>query len=84
MLAVVCGLAPLLNPNGFGLASYVSDTVLFNGGGMSVGFSASSGARRPFGHRTAVLFYGSVVLAIVLLGAGRRRASARGCCVGWG
>jgi hypothetical protein len=32
VLSVACGLAPLLNPYGIGLASYVGDTILFNGG----------------------------------------------------
>lgn len=72
LLAVVCGLAPLVNPNGFGLAGYVSDTVLFNGGGMSVGILGVEwgppAIRTPYG----ALFYGSVVLVIGLIAAGCR------------
>lgn len=72
ILALICGVAPLLNPNGFGLVSYVSDTVLFNGGGMSVGILGvewgAPAIRTPYG----ALFHGSVVLVIGLIAAGCR------------
>jgi hypothetical protein len=72
LLAGVCGLAPLLNPYGIGLVRYVSDAVLFNGGATSVGVLGAEWS--PPEIRTAFggLFYGSVVLAVVLLGAGCR------------
>jgi hypothetical protein len=72
ILATVCGLAPLLNPHGISLASYVGDTVLFNGGGMSVGILGvewgAPSIRTPYGG----LFYGSVVLVVMLITAGCR------------
>ena len=37
VLTALCGVAPLLNPYGVGLAAYVGDTILFNGGGTSIG-----------------------------------------------
>ena len=76
----VCGLAPLLNPYGFGLASYVSDTILFNGGGTAVGVLGVEWGAPAIRTAYGGLFYGSVVLTILLLGAGRAHASARGCC----
>ena len=72
ILAVACGLAPLLNPHGFGLAGYVSDTVLFNGGGMSVGILGVEWGAPAIRTAYGALFYGSVVLVIGLLAAGCR------------
>jgi len=71
VLGAVCAAAPLLNPYGFGLASYVGDTILFNGGGTAVGVLGVEWGAPALRTAYGGLFYGSVVLAIVLLGAGR-------------
>ncbi|MCC7367313.1 MAG: hypothetical protein IT306_02760 [Chloroflexi bacterium] len=75
LLGIVCGVAPLVNPHGLDLGEYVRDTVLFNGGsggasGVGVlGLEWGPPAiRTPYGG----LFYGSVVLVVVLLAAGVR------------
>jgi hypothetical protein len=72
ILAVVCGLAPLLNPYGFGLASYVGDAILFNGGGTSVGVLGTEWGAPAIRTAYGGLFYGSMLLVVLLLGAGRR------------
>ena len=71
MLTAFCGLAPLLNPYGIGLASYVGDTILFNGGGTAVGVLGVEWGAPAIRTAYGGLFYGSVVLTILLLGAGR-------------
>ncbi|MGE3910634.1 MAG: hypothetical protein AB7K36_14830 [Chloroflexota bacterium] len=72
LLAMICGLAPLLNPHGLELAGYVSDTVLFNGGGTGIGVLGmewgAPSIRTPYGG----LFFGSIVLTVGLLAAGCR------------
>ncbi|MFN8635842.1 MAG: hypothetical protein U0893_18490 [Chloroflexota bacterium] len=72
ILSAVCGLAPLVNPYGIGLASYVGDAILFNGGGTSIGVLGSEWTPPELKSAYGGLFYGSVVLAVVLLGAGTR------------
>lgn len=72
VLTAICAVAPLLNPYGFGLASYVGDTILFNGGGTAVGVLGVEWGAPALRTAYGGLFYGSVVLTIVLLGAGRR------------
>jgi hypothetical protein len=78
LLAVVCGLAPLVNPYGIGLASYVADAVLFNGGATSVGVLGAEWSAPEIRSAYGGLFYGSAILAIVLLGAGCRPKLAEG------
>jgi hypothetical protein len=72
ILTVACGLAPLLNPYGLGLANYVADAVLFNGGATSIGVLGAEWAPPEIRSGYGGLFYGSIVLAVVLLGAGTR------------
>ncbi len=72
ILTAICSSAPLLNPYGVGLASYVGDAILFNGGGTSVGVLGVEWGAPAIRTAYGALFYGSVVLAILLLGAGRR------------
>jgi hypothetical protein len=72
ILAAVCGLAPLLNPYGVGLASYVGDAILVNGGGTSVGVLGTEWGAPAIRTAYGGLFYGSVLLVALLLGAGRR------------
>lgn len=72
ILSSACGLAPLLNPYGLGLASYVADAVLFNGGATSIGVLGAEWSPPEIRSAYGGLFYGSVVLAVVLLGAGTR------------
>jgi hypothetical protein len=72
VLAGLCALAPLLNPYGPGLAAYVADTILVNGGGSSVGTLGVE-----WGPPTVQTLYGggyfaSVLVVIGLLAAGRR------------
>jgi hypothetical protein len=71
-LTFVCSLAPLLNPYGFGLAAYVGDTILFNGGGTSIGVLGVEWGAPLIRTAYGGLFYGSVMLVILLVGAGRR------------
>ncbi len=72
LLAVSCALAPLLNPYGVGLVSYVSDTVLFNGGGTAIGVLGVEWGAPEIRTAYGGLFYGSVLLLIGLLGVGVR------------
>lgn len=72
LLAAMCGLAPLINPYGIGLANYVADAVLFNGGATSIGVLGAEWSAPEIRSAYGGLFYGSVILAIVLLGAGCR------------
>ncbi len=72
VLAVVCVGAPLLNPYGPGLAAYVADTILVNGGGTATGVLGVE-----WGPPTVKTLYGagyftSVLAVIGLLAAGRR------------
>jgi hypothetical protein len=72
ILAVVCGVAPLVNPYGIGLATYVADAVLFNGGATSVGVLGAEWSAPEIRSAYGGMFYGTVVLAVLLLGAGTR------------
>ncbi|MCC7105353.1 MAG: hypothetical protein IT307_09445 [Chloroflexi bacterium] len=72
LLAGVCGVAPVLNPYGLGLAAYVGDTVLFNGGGTSVGVLGVEWGAPEIRSAYGALFYGSVLLVIGLFAAGVR------------
>jgi hypothetical protein len=72
VLTACCSLAPPLNPYGIGLASYVGDAILFNGGGTAVGVLGVEWGAPAIRTAYGGLFYGSVVLTILLLGAGRR------------
>jgi hypothetical protein len=72
ILTLVCSLAPLLNPYGVGLASYVGDTILFNGGGTSIGVLGVEWGAPALRTSYGALFYGSAVLTILLLAAGQR------------
>jgi hypothetical protein len=72
ILSVVCGLAPLVNPYGIGLANYVADAVLFNGGATSVGVLGAEWSAPEIRSAYGGMFYGTVVLAVLLLGAGTR------------
>jgi hypothetical protein len=72
VLAAVCVMAPLLNPYGPGLAAYVADTILVNGGGTSAGVLGVE-----WGPPTVQTLYGagyfmSVLAVIGLLAAGHR------------
>lgn len=78
VLAVCCGLAPLLNPYGFGLASYVGDAILFNGGGTSVGVLGVEWGAPAIRTAYGALFYGSLLLTMLLIGAGSRPRFAEG------
>ena len=72
VLSALCAPAPLLNPYGVGLAAYVGDTILFNGGGTSIGVLGVEWGAPAIRTAYGGLFYGSVLLTILLLGAGRR------------
>jgi hypothetical protein len=61
-----------LNPYGFGLASYVGDTILFNSGGAAVGVLGVEWGAPALRSAYGGLFYGSVLLTVLLLGAGVR------------
>ena len=73
ILAAVCGLAPSINPYGVGLAAYVGDTILFNGG-KSASFGVlgvewqAPALRSPYGGA----FYLTLLLTTLLVGTGRR------------
>lgn len=71
-LVAVCALAPLANPYGPGLVSYVVDAVLFNGFGSTIGVLGvewgSPELRTPYGGA----FYGSIVIMMGLLARGHR------------
>jgi hypothetical protein len=78
LLAGVCAMMPLLNPYGVGLAAYVSDTILFNGGGTAIGVLGVEWGAPEIRTAYGALFYGSVLLVIGLLGAGVRPRLAEG------
>lgn len=78
LLAGACAVAPLLNPYGIGLASYVSDTILFNGGGTGMGVLGVEWGAPEIRSSYGALFYGSVLLVIGFLGVGVRPRLAEG------
>lgn len=78
VLAAACAPAPLLNPYGLGLAAYVGDTVLVNGGGTAVGVLGVEWGAPELRTAYGALFYGSVLLVVGLLGAGIRPRPAGG------
>jgi hypothetical protein len=72
ILTAGCGLAPLVNPYGPGLASYVSDAVLVNSGTTAVGVLGMEWAAPAIRTAYGAQFYGSIVLVVLLLAAGYR------------
>jgi hypothetical protein len=72
ILAVPCALAPLVNPYGPGLASYVADTILVNGGGTAAGVLGVEWGPPIIQTMYGGAFFGSVLLVIALLAAGKR------------
>ena len=78
LLALVCAVAPLANPNGLGLVTYVWDTVLFNGGGTPVGTLAAEWMPPTVRSAYGRAFVVSLLGAVLLVGAGRRPRFAEG------
>ena len=72
VLAVICTLAPLCNPYGLGLARYVLDTVLVNGGGTSIGVLGVEWMPPVLQSTYGGAYFASVFVVIGLLACGRR------------
>ncbi len=71
-LAALCGVAPLANPYGPGLASYVTDAVLFNGFGTTAGVLGVEWGPPAFRSVSGGFVHGSLIAIMALLAAGRR------------
>ncbi|MBA2450445.1 MAG: hypothetical protein H0V51_20715 [Chloroflexi bacterium] len=71
-LAVICVVAPLVNPNGLALVTYVWDTVVFNGVGSTVGILGVEWGPPALRSTYGGAFFASLLVAIVLLGRGHR------------
>ena len=79
-LAIVCVLAPLVNPYGPGLASYVADTILVNGGGTSAGVLGVEWGPPTIRTVYGGVFFGSVLLVSACWRRGSGHGPPRRCC----
>lgn len=77
-LAAACACAPLANLYGPGLATYVWDTIVYNGGGTEVGTLAAEWGPPTLKDGYGRALIASMLGAVLLAGSGRRPRFAEG------